>query len=178
MSDLSRAKELILFLPRLAALIGRLANDPGVPAREKAILVAVLAYLISPIDVIPDFIPVLGQVDDLYLLALALLRFLNRSGEAKLREHWKGTEDIVALLREATEVAVRALPPRLRRLVERRMEEEERRGGAVDPGERRGGPVNSGEPPAGRRASATEIPMEPPEPPQATTPPPGPRHAP
>ncbi|MDM7927025.1 MAG: YkvA family protein, partial [bacterium] len=130
MNDLQKARDALLFIPRLVALTGRLADDPEVPGREKAILVAGLAYVISPVDVIPDIIPVLGQIDDLYLLALILLRFMNRVSEAKLRQHWKGPEDIVSVLRRATDVAVRVLPPRLRGLVERRVEAVESKEGS------------------------------------------------
>src|SRR5437016_4845807 len=91
--DRDKAKNALLFLPRLVALVGRLLADAEVPAGDKILLAAALAYTASPFDLIPDFIPVLGQLDDLYLLALCLLRLMNRSGPAKVREHWDGPED-------------------------------------------------------------------------------------
>lgn len=118
----SSARDVLLFLPRLVALLGRLVVDPEVPALEKALLAGAVAYVVSPLDVIPDFIPVLGQIDDLYLVALVLLRFMNRAGAEKLRQHWNGPEDIVAILTRVTETAVAILPARVRRLVERRAE--------------------------------------------------------
>jgi uncharacterized membrane protein YkvA (DUF1232 family) len=117
------ARDLLLFLPRLVVLLGKLVADPEVPALEKAILAGAVAYVVSPLDLIPDFIPVLGQIDDLYLVALVLLRFVNRAGETKLREHWSGPEDIVQLLGKATRAAVAILPPRVRALVEARAKE-------------------------------------------------------
>jgi uncharacterized membrane protein YkvA (DUF1232 family) len=105
----------------MIALMGKLLADPEVPPAEKALLAAAIAYVASPVDLIPDFVPVLGEIDDLYLVALVLLRFMNRAGEAKLRQHWTGPEDLVALLRKATRVAVAILPPRIRALIEEKV---------------------------------------------------------
>lgn len=116
------ARDALLFLPRLVVLLGRLIGDPRISKGEKAILVAAAAYVASPIDLVPDFVPVLGQIDDVYLVALVLLRFMNRAGEDTLRRHWGGPEDIVAVLAGVTRVAVAILPPRVRRLVESRVE--------------------------------------------------------
>jgi uncharacterized membrane protein YkvA (DUF1232 family) len=88
-------KEAILLLPRLARLLYRLMRDPRVPAVDKALLAAALAYVASPIDVIPDFIPFVGQVDDLFAVALVLLRVVGDAGDAVLREHWSGPPDLV-----------------------------------------------------------------------------------
>lgn len=115
-------KDVLLFLPRLIALLGKLLADPAVSPYEKAILAGAIAYVASPIDLIPDFVPVLGQIDDLYLVALVLLRFMNRSGEETLRRSWDGPEDIVGIVTRVTEVAVAVLPPPVRRLVEKRAE--------------------------------------------------------
>lgn len=118
----SSARDVLLFLPRLVALLGKLLVDPEVPALEKALLAGAVAYVVSPLDLIPDFIPVLGQIDDLYLVALVLLRFMNRAGEERLRRHWDGPEDVIAILTRVTGVAVAILPPRVRKLVEMRAE--------------------------------------------------------
>lgn len=107
----------LLFLPRFAVLLGRLLADPEVAALDKVLLGAVIAYIASPLDIIPDIVPVLGQLDDIYLVALCLLRLLNRSGEAKLRQHWDGPEDIVSLVNTVTDVATRYLPEPVRRAV-------------------------------------------------------------
>jgi uncharacterized membrane protein YkvA (DUF1232 family) len=68
----------------------------------------------SPFDLVPDSIPVVGHLDDVYLLALCLLRLLNRSGEQKIRQHWDGPEDIVQVLNSVTDVATRYLPDAVR----------------------------------------------------------------
>lgn len=111
-------RNVLLFLPRLIKLLGRLIADPDVSRGDKALLVGTLAYAITPIDLIPDFIPGLGELDDLYLIALILLRLINRAGQEKVRSYWDGPEDIVAMLETCTRVATAILPARLRRLIE------------------------------------------------------------
>lgn len=110
-------RDLLLFLPRLGAMLVKLIADPEVSAIDKALLGAAVLYIASPLDILPDFIPVIGQLDDIYLVALCLLRLLNRSGEAKLRQHWDGPEDIVLVLNTITEYATRYLPSKVRRAV-------------------------------------------------------------
>lgn len=103
-------RDVLLFLPRFAALLGKLIADPEVSSTDKLLLVAVVAYMLSPFDIIPDIVPVLGQLDDAYLVALCLLRLLNHSGEAKVRQHWDGPEDIVQILQTISDYATRYLP--------------------------------------------------------------------
>jgi uncharacterized membrane protein YkvA (DUF1232 family) len=110
-------RDLSLFLPRLLKLIGRLVTDPEVPALDKVVLGAAVLYVVGPFDLVPDSIPVLGQLDDLYLLAICLLRLLNQSGPDKLRQYWDGPEDIVALLQEVTDLSTRFLPQRVRGII-------------------------------------------------------------
>jgi uncharacterized membrane protein YkvA (DUF1232 family) len=121
-SSRSRAKDLLLFLPRLVKLLGRLLVDSLVSKGDKALLAVAVAYVLSPLDLVPDFIPVVGGLDDLYLLALALLRLVNRAGEDRIRVHWDGPEDIFGLLGQVTEVATAILPQRVRRLIEKAVE--------------------------------------------------------
>ena len=64
----------IMFLPNMVMLMGRLLKDARVPAAEKALFAAAIVYVISPLDFIPDVFPFIGQVDDLYVVALVLLR--------------------------------------------------------------------------------------------------------
>ena len=65
-------KALLLLLPNLAVLLGRLLRDPGVPRTAKVALGAIAAYLASPVDLIPDFMPFVGYLDDVILVALIL----------------------------------------------------------------------------------------------------------
>lgn len=120
--DMERLRHLAMFVPRLLKLLGKLVVDPEVPAFEKFLLGMAVLYVLSPIDIVPDTIPILGQLDDLYLIALCLLRLLHRSGEDRLRRNWDGPEDIVELLHTVSDLATRYLPgparDKIRRWVE------------------------------------------------------------
>ena len=84
------ARALAGFVPDCVVLIGRLARDPCVPRRRALILGALLLYFASPIDLIPDFIPGLGQLDDAVLLAVALRLVLRGCDRATVERHWPG----------------------------------------------------------------------------------------
>jgi uncharacterized membrane protein YkvA (DUF1232 family) len=84
------ARALAGFIPDCLVLVKRLLGDPRVPRRRKLLLVLLIAYLAMPIDLVPDFIPVAGQLDDAIVAALVLRAVLRSSGEALLREHWTG----------------------------------------------------------------------------------------
>jgi uncharacterized membrane protein YkvA (DUF1232 family) len=77
-------------VPRLAQLVIRLARDPRVSGRAKGLLAAVLVYLASPVDLVPDFIPLLGYFEDALLVAIVLDGLLNHVDRAVLLEHWPG----------------------------------------------------------------------------------------
>jgi uncharacterized membrane protein YkvA (DUF1232 family) len=84
------AQEVAAFLPNLVLLFRGLATEPRVPRRAKAALVLGAIYLAMPIDLVPDFIPIAGQVDDA-IVAAAVLRFVLDSTERSvLYEHWRG----------------------------------------------------------------------------------------
>jgi len=83
-------RELLWLGPRLARLIARLARDPRVPGRTKTVLAGVAVYLASPVDLIPDFIPLLGYLDDALLVAIVLDGLLNHVDRTVLLEHWPG----------------------------------------------------------------------------------------
>jgi uncharacterized membrane protein YkvA (DUF1232 family) len=86
------------FVPDCAVLFARLARDPAVPRRQRIALVALAAYLASPIDLVPDFLPVAGQADDAILVILTLRWILRGSGPALLERHWPGPDGSLALL--------------------------------------------------------------------------------
>jgi uncharacterized membrane protein YkvA (DUF1232 family) len=90
-------------------------RDKRVPARQKAILVMMGVYLASPIDIIPDFIPGLGHVDDLILVAFALDQIINRVPEECVREHWDGDEDVLEVVREILDIATGIVPEWLKK---------------------------------------------------------------
>ena len=103
-------KEYALVLPRLVKLVWRLARDPRVPARSKAVLVVLGGYLASPIDLIPDFIPGLGQLDDIVVIAFALDQMLNRVAPEIVREHWDGEGDVLELVQEILDISTGFMP--------------------------------------------------------------------
>jgi uncharacterized membrane protein YkvA (DUF1232 family) len=86
------------FVPDCAVLFARLARDPAVPRRRRLALVALAAYLASPIDLVPDFLPVAGQADDAVLVVLTLRWILRGSGPALLERHWPGPDASLAVL--------------------------------------------------------------------------------
>ncbi|HEX8104525.1 MAG TPA: DUF1232 domain-containing protein [Solirubrobacteraceae bacterium] len=86
------ARALAGFVPDCVLLVRGLLRDPRVPRRSKVALGLLVAYLASPIDLVPDFIPVAGQLDDAILLALVLRGVLRAAGEPVIREHWRGPE--------------------------------------------------------------------------------------
>src|SRR5687767_6183576 len=85
-----RMGNFLMFLPNLARLLGRLLKDARVPTADKALFLAALVYFIMPVDLIPDIFPFVGQIDDLYLISLTLLRLVNRTDERIVRDHWSG----------------------------------------------------------------------------------------
>ncbi len=92
----SAIKNLLMFLPNMVKLLGRLLTDRRVPTIDKALFAAAIIYVIVPLDFIPDVFPFIGQVDDLYLVALTLLRLINHTDETVVRENWSGGGDIVS----------------------------------------------------------------------------------
>ena len=93
------ARALARFIPDCLVLMKRLLADPRVPRSRKLLLVGLLGYLALPFDLVPDFIPIAGQLDDVIVVALVLRSFV-RSGRGELiREHWPGpAESLNALL--------------------------------------------------------------------------------
>ena len=84
------ARAFATFIPDCIVLVTRLARDPRVPRRRKLLLVALVAYLGLPFDLVPDFIPVAGQLDDAIIVALVLRQLVKASGEEMIRELWRG----------------------------------------------------------------------------------------
>lgn len=107
-------KEYLMLLPRLGKLLWRLARDPRVPARTKATLFLLGGYIASPIDVIPDALPGIGQLDDIAIIAFVLDQMLNRVPEEIVREHWEGDEDILQVIKEILDISTAFVPGWLR----------------------------------------------------------------
>ena len=87
------ARELALLVPNLTRLFAGLVRDPRVPLRAKVVLGVTVVYLAMPIDLIPDFVPIAGSLDDAIVAAFAL-RFVVRASSPELvAEHWPGDPD-------------------------------------------------------------------------------------
>lgn len=104
-------------LPRFLRLLWGLITDPRVAVLDKLLVAGAIAYIVAPVDFIPDFIPFLGEVDDVYLLVLSLRRLMENAGRAVMLSHWTG--DPAELrdlnLRKALMAAAFFLPRRVRR---------------------------------------------------------------
>ena len=86
------ARAIAGFVPDCAVLFARLLRDPRMPRRSKFLVAALIPYLALPFDLIPDFIPVAGQLDDAILVAFVLRRVVRRTDPELLRELWPGPE--------------------------------------------------------------------------------------
>ena len=95
-------REALRLLPDVLCLIRRLAADPDLPRGVRIRLGALLAYLALPVDLIPDFIPVLGYADDAIIVTAVLRSVVRRAGIGAVRAHWPGTDDGFAALARLT----------------------------------------------------------------------------
>ncbi|MEU8200950.1 YkvA family protein [Streptosporangium sp. NPDC049046] len=91
--------EALRLLPDLLRLVARLARDDGLPRGVRVRLWLLLGYLALPIDLIPDFIPVLGYADDAIVVAFVLRSVVRRAGPDALAGHWPGTPEGLAVVR-------------------------------------------------------------------------------
>jgi uncharacterized membrane protein YkvA (DUF1232 family) len=98
-------REMLRLLPDLLRLLKRLASDRTLPRGVRVRLWLLLAYLAMPIDIIPDFIPVIGYADDAIIVALALRSVARRAGVKALEQHWPGTPGGLAAVLRATGIA-------------------------------------------------------------------------
>ena len=104
-------------LPYYLRLLGGLVTDRRVDRVDKLLVLGAIAYIVMPIDLVPDFIPFFGEIDDLYLLVLALQRLITNAGRVVLLDHWNGdAADLADLnLSHAMAAAAFFLPKRIRR---------------------------------------------------------------
>lgn len=102
-------------VPDLGKLLMRLARDPRVPRKNKLVFLGIAAYLILPFDFIPDWIPGIGQMDDIILVALGLDAMLNQIPHEILEEHWEGDEDVLATIRSILSFATTFVPERIKK---------------------------------------------------------------
>jgi uncharacterized membrane protein YkvA (DUF1232 family) len=91
-------REALRLLPDLLRLLRRLAGDPDVPRAARLRLWLLLGYLALPVDLVPDFLPVVGYADDAIVVSLVLRSVVRQTGAPLFRRHWPGTEDGLAAL--------------------------------------------------------------------------------
>ena len=104
-------------LPSYLRLLGGLLTDKRVSTVDKLLVAGAMAYIVMPVDLIPDFIPFIGEVDDVFVLVLALQRLISNAGRSVVMAHWTGSmEDLADLnLKEALAAAAFFLPRGIRR---------------------------------------------------------------
>jgi len=104
-------------LPSYVRLLGGLLLDRRVSSVDKLLVGAAIAYIVMPLDLVPDFIPFIGEVDDVFLLVVALQRLVANAGRPVLLAHWTGAIDDLAdlNLKEALAAAAFFLPRGIRR---------------------------------------------------------------
>jgi len=110
-------KEALLALPRVALMVPKLATDKRVPRRTKLALGGLAVYIASPWDLIPGFIPVLGQLDDAVALLLFVDGVLNQIDDEILLDHWTGEPATLRKLQWLARFTIRWVPARLRALL-------------------------------------------------------------
>ena len=105
--------EYLFLLPDFFILVARLALDKRVPKKQKLMAGGIVAYLIMPIDLIPDFIPIIGHVDDLVLVVLGLNMILNDIDPKVLSDNWSGEGEVLEQMKKVTAAAERFLDKNL-----------------------------------------------------------------
>ena len=101
------AAQLARAIPDVIALCRGLMRDPRVPTGSKVLLGGALVWIVSPIDLVPEFIPVLGPLDDVVVVGLVLRHLVKRAGVEVVQDHWRGDPRV---LRAALRVVAIRLP--------------------------------------------------------------------
>lgn len=104
------AKEALLLIPNFMKLMYRLVQDENVSKTDKALLLGTIVYVVSPLDFLPDFIPFLGKVDDILLIALVLKRLMDGVGHDLLLKYWDGSDDLLIILEKIVNFSMLLVP--------------------------------------------------------------------
>jgi uncharacterized membrane protein YkvA (DUF1232 family) len=107
-----RLQEALRLLPDVLRLVRRLAADPDLPRGVRVRLALLLVYLAFPLDLVPDFIPVLGYADDAIIVTAVLRSVVQRAGLGAVRRHWPGTPDGFTVLCRLTGLSESNSTPR------------------------------------------------------------------
>ena len=110
-------REGIMLIPNVVKLLARIATDRRVTVRSKAFAAAVLVYVISPIDLIPDFVIGFGKLDDLILSAVAIQHLIESAGPEIVAEHWDGSEASLDMILTAAEMGAEVIPKPIRKML-------------------------------------------------------------
>lgn len=108
-----------LLIPNILKLVGRLVIDARVPRRAKITLGMAAAYVMSPVDLIPEMIPVVGWADDILILMFAIDSLIDRAGSEIVDEHWDGPGDLLSLVREIVGLSRSVIPKRITSIIDR-----------------------------------------------------------
>jgi uncharacterized membrane protein YkvA (DUF1232 family) len=108
------ARAMIANLPNFLRLLVGLVRDARVPKLDKALFAFIVVYVLTPADLVPDFLWILGLVDDVYLIGLGLGRLLSRAGPDVLLDHWAGDPRQLGFLVEQVDYVGKLLPKGIR----------------------------------------------------------------
>lgn len=109
----------VLMMPNIIRLVARLLKDPRVPRRAKITLGLAAAYVVSPIDLIPEVLPVIGWADDVLIIMFAIDSLIERAGHEVVEELWDGPGDLLSLVRDVVGLSRNLMPRRLSNLIDR-----------------------------------------------------------
>jgi uncharacterized membrane protein YkvA (DUF1232 family) len=112
-------QDAVMMMPNIVKLLARLLRDPRVPRRAKITLGLAAAYVASPIDLIPEVIPVIGWADDVLIVMFAIDSLIDRAGEEIVEELWDGPGDLLALVRDVVGLSRNLVPRRLSNIIDR-----------------------------------------------------------
>ncbi len=108
---------LVSALPQFAKLVGRLSRDPRVPVRAKRLAAGLAAYAVIPLDLVPDVIPVVGLVDDLLAVVVALAVLIEAAPDEVVVEHWDGEPETLGRILLGVGLLIEFMPRRVRWMI-------------------------------------------------------------
>ena len=108
---------LVSALPQFAKLVARLSRDPRVPVRAKRLAAALAIYAVVPLDLIPDVIPVVGLVDDLLAVVVALAVLVEAAPDEVVAEHWDGEPETLGRILLGVGLLIEFMPRRVRWMI-------------------------------------------------------------
>lgn len=112
-------RQAALAFPQMIMLLYNLLRDPRVPRRRKMLAWAAAGYVILPVDLLPDFIPFLGQADDVLIVAVALKQLIDGAGPEVVAEYWEGSDDVLDVISTVLDWGASLTPRAVRSAIER-----------------------------------------------------------